>query len=119
MENKILQEILTELKSLKQGLTALEQGQTVLQEKAESLEQGQAHLERGLAKLQDRVETVQHSQMNVELEWFPKINGALERTQNIQEDSSERDERIAFLEKKADIHDLRIYALEQSAAKAE
>jgi hypothetical protein len=51
--------------------------------------------------------------------WFPKINAAFELCQSLRENDSEHDGRMTFLEKKADIHDLRLYALEHPEQKAE
>jgi hypothetical protein len=56
--------------------------------------------------------------MKVELIWEPKVDASLERGQNIIEEDVLRDSRIAVLERKAEVHDLRLYALENPKKKA-
>jgi hypothetical protein len=104
MENEIMQQILFELKELKQGQTEMQselteireelkvvkQGQAVLTDRVQSLENqvesvcnSQARVENNFEELGDRVQSVQNSQTTVELVWFPKINASFELCQNL------------------------------------
>ena len=61
MENEILQQILTELKELKQGQTALEQGYT-------RLEQGQKEMRLDIAKIQSDQQEMRRDQRKMRLD---------------------------------------------------
>ena len=67
------------------------------------------------SKLLEALEPIKKSQLNVELVELRRIAAALDGFSNAKEKNEEQDERITYLEKKADIHDARLFVLEQSA----
>ena len=75
-------------------------------------------VEARLDTLEEKVEIVRLSQLNVELTELPRIAAALDGYSLAREKNEQQDERIVFLERKADNHDMRLFSLEQSVNKA-
>ena len=101
-----------------QGQANLEQRQTTLEQKQSQLIQGQANLEQKQADLEEMLQLIRASQLKVELEQYPRIAAALEGvTGGVQKDK-EQDARIAYLEKKTDLHDARLHFAETQIKKA-
>lgn len=71
-----------------------------------------------LEALEESQQAIRTSQLRVELEQYPRIASALDGVVGGIEKNKEQDERIVILERKADNHDTRIYALEASMKKA-
>ena len=65
-----------------------------------------------LDAVEESQEVMRASQLKVELEQYPKISAALDGFFANRDKNDQHGERIAFLEKKTDIHDVRIGALE-------
>ena len=68
--------------------------------------------------LEEKVEVLRQSQLNVELIELPRIAAAMDGYSVARDKNEQQDERIAFLERKADSHDMRLGALEMAGNKA-
>lgn len=111
MDNK-LEPIKTDLGQINTRLGNVEDRIGSLEIRFDELAGNFSRFEVRLENLEDRVQSVKDSQTTVELVWFPRINAALEQGQNERDKNKEQDERITYLEKKADIHDTRLFGLE-------
>ena len=70
-----------------------------------------------LDALEETIEVVKRSQLNVELIELPRIAAALDGYDASKDRDEQLGERITFLEKKAEIHDARLFSLEQAKVK--
>ena len=68
--------------------------------------------------LAEGLQQVRASQLKVELEQYPRIAAALDGVLAGIEKNQSQDERIAYLERKTDNHDARIYNMETQIKKA-
>jgi hypothetical protein len=66
-----------------------------------------------IATLKEGQEVIRKSQLRVENEELPKIGAAIDGFYTNKDRSDQLEERILFLEKKADIHDTRLFVLER------
>ena len=71
-----------------------------------------------ISNLQEGLQQVRASQLKVELEQYPRIAAALDGVFGSVQKDEELSGRISYLEKKADIHDTRLYGLETKVNKA-
>ena len=71
-----------------------------------------------LDTLEEKVDVVRQSQLNIELTELPRIAVALDGYSLARDKNEQQDERIVFLEKKTDNHDMRLFSLEQTVKKA-
>ena len=72
-------------------------------------------LKAGHQRLEESQQVIRRSQLAFELEHLPKIGLALDGViGGVQRDMLQED-RIAYLEKKTGIHDVRLYTLERAA----
>jgi len=106
-----LKEIRSDQQVLAINLSKLDRNQAVMQSDLNALKTGQNNL-------RETVDNVKLSQQRVELEQFPKIAAALDGWKGNVEKAGEHNERITYLEKKTDIHDTRLFSLEQAVKKA-
>ena len=89
-----------------------------LEGKVEVVRQYQLKVDARLDTLEERVEVVRQSQLNVELTELPRIAAALDGYSIARDKNKQQDERITYLERKADNHDMRLGALEMAGNKA-
>ena len=75
------------------------------------------NVETRLDTLEEKVEVVRLSQLNVELTELPRIAVALDGYSLARDKNEQQDERIVFLEKKTDSHDMRLFSLEHAVKK--
>ena len=113
------EKILEILQQLQQGQTAMQGDIAGLKSDVSGLKEGQAVMQGDIAKLQDDVERVRASQLKVELEQYPRISAALDGVLAGIQKNEAQDERIAYVEKKVDFHDTRLYSLEAKISKAQ
>jgi hypothetical protein len=66
-----------------------------------------------IADLKLGQQVIRESQLTVETVWLPKIGAAMDGFQLNRDHHEELEERVVFLEKKADIHDTRLFVLER------
>lgn len=83
---KILNQILTELKDLKQGQLKLEQGQQKLEQRQQKLEQGQLKLEQGQLNLTDRMESFERQVNSRFAQVDKKLDMLVDTIADIKED---------------------------------
>ena len=64
-----------------------------------------------LDTLEEKVEVVRQSQLNIEQTELPRIAAALDGYSLARDKNKQQDERIVFLEKKTDNHDIACFLL--------
>jgi uncharacterized protein YicC (UPF0701 family) len=84
----------------------------------DSFTQTQDSILKRLEVLEDKVESVHKSQITIENMQSPRIAAALDGYSVNRDKLDEHDSRINFLERKTDIHDTRLFGLEQEKQKA-
>ena len=87
------------LEQMRGDIQGLKTGQTAILARMDAVEKGQ--------------EVIRTSQLKVELEQYPRIAAALDGFAVSTEKNAEQDRRISALENSTDVHDTRIWALEQ------
>jgi cell division protein FtsB len=102
-----------ELEPMKASITKLESDVSDLKQGQANLEQGQASMKADIADLKLGQQVIRESQLNVETVWLPKIGAAIDGFFSNRDNRNELEDRVVFLEKKADIHDTRLFALER------
>lgn len=112
MENEILQQILNELKGLKQGQSDLRQGQAVLERdvrdmratqqvitiKLDKHDRNQAVMESDIAAIRESVNATREAVLRIELVEMPRIQAALDSGVSNAEKLEDHERRITKLE---------------------
>ena len=109
MEDKILQQILTELKNVREIQSVMAQGQANLERNIDTLKSDVNALKSDVDVLKYDVEQIHHSVTVIENVHGNKIDAFLDGMKGIQE----RFDRQDRLERRVEQHDERIFALEQ------
>ena len=126
MEQEILQQILSELKDIKESQAVLEREvkdvkfyQTTVREGIDRLDRQQAVLEKGQAATNRRLdnlekgqEAIKTSQLIVEHEWFPKMQGALDAYAAQFDKYMAHEKRLTVVENAVEDHGDRLFKLE-------
>jgi predicted nuclease with TOPRIM domain len=99
-------------------MDSFEQRLSALEDKVDSVASSQSDTNKRLDALEDTVKSVHESQIAVETVQYPRIAAALDGSFVNRDKLEEHDGRISFLERKADIHDTRLFGLEQEKQKA-
>jgi hypothetical protein len=84
----------------------------------DSFQQTQDSFLKRLVAIEDKVESVHKSQITIEAIQSPRIAAALDGYSVNRDKLDEHDSRINFLERKTDIHDARLFGLEQTMQNA-
>ena len=97
MENEILQDILSEIRDMKSGLTSL-----VLEV---------ADMKTDLADVKDFAQNTNRAVTVIENEWFRKVDAALDGFSLVKEVTDDHEKRIGYVEKISISHSIEIEAL--------
>ena len=111
MENEILEQILGELKDLKQGQSKLE---ARLEASHSKLEDRFSKLEADMRDVKDSLEAVKASALRTELVEYPRIQAALDGIVAATEKIESHDNRINVLENKVEKHGFEIVRLKSA-----